>query len=230
MACTAYSHLNVESSRIFIALYTAFLIHLDDMVEPEISHLYSFNKYFVHKEPHGTRILEAFALLLRETTDHFDDICSNIIVTATLNLVTARLLEENPNRIQLPVDSLYPLFSRTMSGAAEAYALFAFHSNVPWTDYIHAIPDIANFINDGNDVLSFYKENLAGDEQNRISMISKCKGVSKIDALTELASEGTMADGRVLRYLKTQPDALRAYQEFRVGYIHFHLSLPRYKL
>ncbi|KAJ3845897.1 hypothetical protein EV368DRAFT_89922 [Lentinula lateritia] len=148
IACTAYSHLSHQPTQIYTALYTAFLIHFDDITGPETSHLYAFNHFFIQREPQGNIMLEAFDNLLRETRCYFNDICASIIITSTLDWFSARMLEDNSSNIHLMPNSLYPLYSRAMSGNAEAFALFVFPSEIAWQDYIHVLPDISNFVND----------------------------------------------------------------------------------
>lgn len=93
MASTAYAHLDCKRTRIFIALYTAFLIYLDDVFQNEVEEVRSFNQRFMQGQPQGDIVLDAFAKLLHGTSQHFDQLASDIIMTSTLNLVTALSLE-----------------------------------------------------------------------------------------------------------------------------------------
>ncbi|KAJ7122260.1 isoprenoid synthase domain-containing protein [Mycena epipterygia] len=66
----------------------------------------------------------------------------------------------------------FPHYLRRKSGAAEAYAAGIFKANkeqcFPLTKYIRVLPDLAFFIEVMNDVLSFHKEELAGETHNFI--------------------------------------------------------------
>jgi hypothetical protein len=93
MATTAYRHLKDESTRILIALYTAFLIYLDDVFQYDAESVAEFNKRFLQKEDQMDEVLQGFAELLLEIPHHFGSVASNMIVTATLNYVTGILLE-----------------------------------------------------------------------------------------------------------------------------------------
>ena len=93
MSTTAYAHLTNYSTRIYIALYTGVLICLDDTYLDNKQGIMTFNERFMNNEPEKDPVLAAMGIILRETTRHFDCIPSNIIVTATLNLVTALSLE-----------------------------------------------------------------------------------------------------------------------------------------
>lgn len=41
----------------------------------------------------------------------------------------------------------YPTFSRRMSGAADAYGLFAFPRTLRLDSYVQALPEMINYIN-----------------------------------------------------------------------------------
>jgi hypothetical protein len=103
MACTAYAHLPCQSTREFIAWYTTILIYLDDMFQERVEIVAEFNERFTRNEPQGNSVLDLFSSLLREMPSRFGRVQSNIMVTSTLNLVTALLLEHG---IQQSVSSL----------------------------------------------------------------------------------------------------------------------------
>jgi hypothetical protein len=95
MSITAYNHLTNHSTRIYIALYTAALICLDDTYQNNKQAIMTFNARFVNNAPEYDPALEGLSIILRQTTCHFDCIPSNIIVTATLNFVTGLSLEHD---------------------------------------------------------------------------------------------------------------------------------------
>ncbi|KAJ7748359.1 terpenoid synthase [Mycena metata] len=67
-----------------------------------------------------------------------------------------------------------PHYLRSKSGVAEAYAAGIFKAskeqNIPLTRYIRVLPDLTFFIEVINDILSFYKEELAGETYNLIQL------------------------------------------------------------
>lgn len=95
MATTAYAHLPSEATRVLIAVYTACGIYLDDVFKQDVDIVRCFNQRFVQGTPQGEPVLDCFAGILRELPEHFGDVVSNIMVTSTLNAVTALLLEHD---------------------------------------------------------------------------------------------------------------------------------------
>jgi hypothetical protein len=112
MATTAYAHYPRKDTQIMICIYTAFLIYLDDKFQGDIDDVRDFNERFVLGEKQRDPTLECFAQLLREMPLHYGRVVSNIMVTSTLNLVTALLLEYETQ--DMPVSaSCFPLLTRT---------------------------------------------------------------------------------------------------------------------
>jgi hypothetical protein len=93
MVITAYAHLTDKSTRLFISLYTAFLIYTDDVFQYQVDAVREFNERFVAQKRQEDPVLDSFASLLLEFSQHFSTIASNIMITSTLNLVTALSLE-----------------------------------------------------------------------------------------------------------------------------------------
>ncbi len=81
-----------------------------------------------------------------------------------------------------------------------------------------------------SDVLSFYKEELAGDENTLISFTARSLGANKNVVLRDLANEVIETDKNVRLVLASDGAALRAYNAFVEQYVAFHRSLPRYRL
>ncbi|KAG9223244.1 hypothetical protein PLEOSDRAFT_155013 [Pleurotus ostreatus PC15] len=231
MAMTAFAHLDNQATRILIALYTAFLIFLDDSFPEAIELVASFNLRFIRKELQGHASLDAFAQILRELPHHFGSVSANIMVSSSLNFVTALSLEhEVPSMTISPSAGSFSTFSRVMSGASECYALFTFPPELPLNSFVQALPDMMTYINNGNDVLSFYGEECSGETSNRVSILATCEEASKHDILLRLVADASACHHRVLGILALHPASLEAYGNFARGYIGFHTSTPRYKL
>ena len=81
-----------------------------------------------------------------------------------------------------------------------------------------------------SDILSFYKEELAGETVNRVHLIAKCKGVPQAQVLKDLVDDAVNAHHRVLDILRPHTIAYESYLAFSQGYIGFHAGHQRYRL
>lgn len=93
LSTTAYAHLGNKSTRILIALYTAFLTYLDNSFQYHMPHLYYFNQRFMLHQPQNDPILDGLTKLLYELPEHFGQVVSNTMMISTLNFMTTLLLE-----------------------------------------------------------------------------------------------------------------------------------------
>ena len=78
--------------------------------------------------------------------------------------------------------------------------------------------------------LSFYKEELAGETVNRVSLLASCRGISKIQVLKEMSHDAGHSYHSVLSILDAHPEATLSYKKFAQGYVGFHAGLRRYRL
>lgn len=83
-----------------------------------------------------------------------------------------------------------------------------------------------------SDVLSFYKEELAGETINFISTQAKFRQKSKIQVLKDLADDVFECHNRILRTLEEKDPRVKIwYEQFAQGCFYFHTSLDmRYRL
>ncbi|KAH8649273.1 isoprenoid synthase domain-containing protein [Xylariales sp. PMI_506] len=231
MACNAYHYQSYEV-RIFISFFTAFIVYADDKFEHNIDDVQTFNYRFITQAPQEDPILDHFARLLLEMPALFGLVEANIMITATLNVITGLSIENAFRNVTLePSANRFPEFSRDMTGGSDVYTLFSFPPEVPLAVKLQVIPDCRTFVNDTNDILSFYKEQRAGDTVNRVSLVSQCRGISSDAVMRELIRDTTAAHSRVLATLSKHGSAAEAYRLFAQGYVTFHTNLPqRYRL
>ena len=82
-----------------------------------------------------------------------------------------------------------------------------------------------------SDVLSFYKEELAGENGNYISNEANKRGEKKIPVFRELAQDVSLCVSRVANILRGSGEAEAAFHCFIGGYVSFHTSFDsRYHL
>jgi hypothetical protein len=81
-----------------------------------------------------------------------------------------------------------------------------------------------------SDILSFYKEEKAGDDMNYVSLLATTRKITKLQALRILVDEGIAAHERIVRILAPSKEASDLYQKFCQGYLGFHVYTERYRL
>lgn len=81
-----------------------------------------------------------------------------------------------------------------------------------------------------SDVMSFYKEERAGENENLVSFFATSHGLSKLQALWKIADETAEAVQRATRVLSQDEDTLKAWISYRDGYVGFHAGSKRYRL
>ena len=82
-----------------------------------------------------------------------------------------------------------------------------------------------------SDVLSFYKEELAGEKGNYISLEASQRVQEKIPVFRELTRDVSLCISRVENILEGSREAKAAFQCFMGGFVSFHTSLDsRYHL
>ncbi|CAA7261255.1 unnamed protein product [Cyclocybe aegerita] len=228
IAATAYAHLHNRDIQVFIALFTGFLVYLDDCVTHSVSGVDMFVERYISGQPQENDVLESLAFFLRGTYVHYTGIQANIIMTSTLNFITSVVLENKTQTMQPSPDAHgYPTFARYLSGVSEAYAFFAFLPGTPLRDYIQALPEMSMFINCTNDILSFYKEERDGESFNYISIQAGFRGKSKLEVFKALADDVATCLEHIMRIIDTNEDAKAAFGAFAQGYVYFHTSLQR---
>ncbi|KAJ6527369.1 isoprenoid synthase domain-containing protein, partial [Mycena capillaripes] len=128
--------------------------------------------------------------------------------------------------------SNWPKYLRQKSGMAPGFscAVFPARTHTDISAYIQVLPDIASYFYLVNDILSFYKEILAGETMNYVQVRSKTTGKDLKQVFVEMVREvGDLHTG-ITAALEEQPEALAAWKAFEYGYISWHLSIERYRL
>ncbi|QGI86738.1 hypothetical protein CEK25_013467 [Fusarium fujikuroi] len=104
---------------------------------------------------------------------YWDPLIANFIVTASLNFLNSNALEARDefHTIELTkADRSWAWFLREKDGVGEAYAWFTFPKALcpDISLFLEVVPDLSIWIGLTNDVLSFYKEEMAGETHDYI--------------------------------------------------------------
>ena len=81
-----------------------------------------------------------------------------------------------------------------------------------------------------NDILSFYKEELAGEDDNFVHMRAGLSGNGTIAALEEICEETLTEISDVTAILAHDPEAAAVFDCYIHDHLRFHFSTTRYKL
>ncbi|KIK91716.1 hypothetical protein PAXRUDRAFT_830574 [Paxillus rubicundulus Ve08.2h10] len=198
-----------HAQRVWIALCTAYAVFIDSiprdiMISRELDNLRAFNDRLMNGEKQGNTVLDALADLLRNAPRVFGGpVPANLATNSILDFITATIVEVETEDMQVSTRAKqYPNYLRVMSGGSLVYAVAAFPPDIPFKEYIQAIPELTLFIGAVNDVLSFYKEELDGESNTHIAMMADQKGISRLVALEEFADIAVDMHGRVISILE----------------------------
>ncbi|KAK8044072.1 terpenoid synthase [Apiospora rasikravindrae] len=219
----------------YIAIFTWLVVQIDDITPSIKNEVEQFQQRFLRGEEQPSPILRALAAIFREAYDHWDPVLANLLVKSGLDFVTANLLDagEEFRRMQVTeAGASFPYYFRHMSGITEAYAIFTYPSGQypDLSQFLEAIPDIALFININNDVLSFYKEEVAGESTNYIHNRARCERKDPLTTVREVKQEVVDCVRRVNRILEGREPYWQAWKIHMTGHVAMHTVNPRYRL
>lgn len=145
--------------QLYIAAFTWLAFIIDDtnaQLKPDLD---QFQLRLISGQPQPSKLLEAFAEVLRETARYFDAVVANFIILSALAFVNSNALETR-SEYQIMKPSKFainwPYYFRDKEGLAEGYLYFCFHRDLSpkICTFLPAVPDMARFINLTNDILS----------------------------------------------------------------------------
>ncbi|KAK7064914.1 terpene synthase [Favolaschia claudopus] len=227
-----YPHHTPEAKAV-ITLTAWFFFYVDDLAT--MQSLEDCQRRLVLGLPQEDPVLVHLPAVLEKFYDHWDPICANTMTCSVLDFINSTILEK---RREICVMSVHPfahswpkyLRSKSGFGLLSACAIFPQASHPDISAYIQAIPDIAEFEAFANDILSFYKEELAGETANYVHIRANITSKHPKQVLVELIKEVVDLHTRITGILQDHPEALVAWKAFETGNIAWHFALGRYRL
>ncbi|KAL0568085.1 hypothetical protein V5O48_013910 [Marasmius crinis-equi] len=251
LASIGYPHLPYRA-RVHVAIYTACLNALDDVFQTDPEHLGGFHERFTKGLPQGDPIQDFLVKILQDTPKYYGRLQTALIITSTLDFVTSLSVELEIREMKdvSEFNTSFAAYCRDLSGIGVAYAMFIFTEDVPFATYVPCMTHMKTYLNcikyeslvitwfrstdddvDAySDVLSFYKEELNGEEDNYASILAKGASITKYDAVQRLANDVAEADEKILKALYGHQAAIDSWKSVRAGFVTFHFSCPRYNL
>ncbi|KAI0941721.1 terpene cyclase [Taiwanofungus camphoratus] len=230
---TAYGHISSMDTKVQIALFTVLVLAMDDPAILGSIDSHQFHQRVCAGEAHrDTGMLGEFTRIISGMWTHYPPFSANLIFASALCFVNMSMLENESGSVELCSAALpFVQYRRSRSATAEAYACFIWEK-AEFPDvhvYLQAIPDVMLFIGSVNDILSFYKEEIAGETGNYIHDRASITGKTASYTLREVVDETVAAVARI-RSILGEGKARDAWEDFATGYISAHASIPRYRL
>ncbi|KAG8824669.1 hypothetical protein FRC19_001301 [Serendipita sp. 401] len=220
--------------KLLISIFTFFMIYIDDRSSRgDPAPFANFQRNYALATPQLDPVLDQFADFLTVVWSFYDPFTANAIVSSSLEFINGCYLERLTEKMPInPEAEKFPYFLRSKTGVAQAYAMMIFPAALhpSPTAFIQAIPSISYWIDITNDILSFYKEELAHETNNYIHLRAAVARRRPVQVLRDLVDESLHASNSVESILKRNTVALNAWLTFKTGYITFHISQDRYKL
>ncbi|KAJ7244059.1 isoprenoid synthase domain-containing protein [Mycena rebaudengoi] len=214
-------------------MYAWFFFYVDDLSAQPF--LEDFQRRILLGLPQEHIPLANFHKVLGTLYKYWDPINANSMVCAAMEFVSGTVLEERKEITEMmvqPSASQWARYLRTKSGMAPGFSSTAFprsaHPDI--SVYIQALPDIEEYLCFVNDILSFYKEDLAGETMTYVQIRAKTSQKHPKRVLAEMVQETGDLHRRIDATLAGNPNALKSWKTLEYGFIGWHLSLERYKL
>ena len=218
-------------------LYAGYFFVLDDICATE-KDMRSFRRNFIERLPQA-KLFEGCADLLRSLDTDYLEFCSDKITSGFIDHMSSTALEyETTGKFShLQSSPSFPQYFRSMTGNPEAFVYLTVPRNIcsgyneRMNLFIQAVPELIDFTNKVNDLLSFYKESIKSTERNGyVYHRTEASQVSIVECLNEIVDEIHDNIRRVEDMLMSDPDLSEVVNAYIRGYIGFHVIEPRYKI
>ncbi|KAF8629918.1 hypothetical protein AX15_003195 [Amanita polypyramis BW_CC] len=225
-----YPHVKDMVIRAFMAVYTTLAAVIDDYFADKPGPISEFNNCFVRGVAQEHPVLEAFARIMREFHEHWEPIMADMLQCYSLAFITSLAIEYRLQCVKTLNGSQLARAVRNMSGISGLYSLWMFPTNASPDMFLPALSLMTWLFNHGNDVLSFYKEELAGETSNYISICARTNKTNKLDELKRTVDDAVDAYQQVKKLARAFPDVHGTYMLGWAGHLRFYLSLTRYRI
>ncbi|KAI1503430.1 isoprenoid synthase domain-containing protein [Biscogniauxia marginata] len=220
--------------RIYTGIYTWIATLVDDRANKDPEEWQHFILRFQTGAQQHSPLAQAWADYLRLSYKYYSPIAANFIITSSLNFTNANALEASEvlRMTRTAGGEGWPYYLRDKDGVSEAYAWLTFPKSIypDISRYMEAIPDMRDFISFTNDILSFYKEETAGEKDNYIHIRAFYDGKSVFTTLEDVIRENVDALHRTQVVLQDKGPYAQAWHDHAMGYVTFHKMVERYKL
>ncbi|KAI1391742.1 terpenoid synthase [Hypoxylon trugodes] len=221
IACLPNHPLDVQ---IYVGIYTWVAIVIDDTASHQLADYERFHERFAAGEHQPTCVLENWAELLRSTFKYWEPIIANFIIASSLDFLNACILESRSEFLSLiPTKGSrnFPWYIRSKTGVGDAYAYFTFPKGLfpDFSSYVEVVPDLSKFFCLANDILSFYKEEVAGEDANYIHRAAQQEGKNVREFLKDVITETLSAFHRICVVFEDRELERQVLNDYILGYV-----------
>nr|BDI63124.1 sesquiterpene synthase [Trametes versicolor] len=229
---TAYVHTTLEH-RFFVARYCAYFLYADDLPGRCLDALIQFPRRFANREQQLDPILNRLAEMIRGAHELWTDVGASAIIAGTLDALTAFYIEYTTCGLAVKPQAVrYPYYLRLKSGIDPPFVAFIFMRG--WRDtaesYVQMLPEIEYWIGATNDLLSFYKEELAQETNNYIHIRAAMEQTTGLVILRKLADEILDTTRRIEGLAAEDAELAALWHGYKQGFLEFQIKAPRYRL
>ncbi|KAN0067520.1 Isoprenoid synthase domain containing protein [Elaphomyces granulatus] len=227
--------LHKKEVQLAIGLFTAFCIEVEDLGDICVEEIRNFRENLLLGRPQ-LPLLQSCTALPSLFDQYYDRFSSDKITTGLINFMGSCVLEfERTDFGALESSPKFPNYFRLMTGLAEPYTFFLLQKEFSTPDtfklLIQAAPDIMDFTDHLNDLLSFYKESIVSDDRNNfVYQQAMAQRISVHEVLRNLARQIMGYIDNIKRTMSTNPDLSKFADEYIRGFIGFHMDASRYRL
>jgi hypothetical protein len=224
---------------IAVAIYSAYVIFIDDQGGEFMDALDIFQRRFLLSQKNQDHpVLQSLAEFLPTFEDSYGPYACDMIFKATMEFVRTCIVEFQYDGKLVPPQSApnFPRYLRLKTGICEPYTHFLYPESIyPEKSYlgiyIYVIPDLMDYINYTNDIMSFYKESIVSTEEfNFIFNYARSHNMAPFQALPTICEKALQCRQRIHKTLAAEPKMLQDTEEFMQRFIAFHITNPRYHL
>ncbi|CEI38414.1 hypothetical protein FVEN_g12121 [Fusarium venenatum] len=219
----------------YIGIYSWLGLLLDDEAVTHPDDFEMFHQRFCAGEKQPIPLLQGWADLMTLVFEHWDPLVANFIITASLNFLNANALQAREDFTHIErtkAGRSWAWFIREKDGVGEAYAWFTFPKALcgDKSRFMEVIPDLSMWIGLTNDILSFWKEEQAGEKHNYIHTRGWYDDKDTWSTFEDIVDDVRLKTRNMRLVLKGRNPYLQLLNSHLLGYIAFHKLNTRYRL
>ncbi|KAJ5345240.1 isoprenoid synthase domain-containing protein [Penicillium brevicompactum] len=245
-ACTSAADTYHQLKR-HVALFATFVLYVDDKVEQEPEVMIPDLQRISSQTFNGLQTIKCddsvltlwLELVAIETGKFYGSYSAGVITKGFVVFILGNTIEADfAADMKLPAKfgQRASKFLRDKTGAGEVFAHFIFPEHLveetgSMLSYAPFIPGILDFVDDVNDILSFYKESVVGSEMNtNIMNRARSSCCSPHDVLRQMCGDIAETMNVVSTGLAGKGISEKLWKDIANGYIMWHICQGRYRL